>query len=46
MNIDECVERLCINMVMCFDRINDFECSCFLGYIGKICGVNIDECVS
>lgn len=31
---------------MCVDGVNDFRCVCRIGFIGKDCVVNIDDCVN
>lgn len=34
-----------MNNVICKDEVDDFFCLCFVGYIGKICENDIDECM-
>lgn len=34
----------CKNNATCLNKVNNFECVCPLGYTGKDCSINIDEC--
>lgn len=34
----------CQNNGLCINLVNDFQCSCALGYSGKNCEININEC--
>lgn len=45
-NIDECANVTCANYGLCIDGINSFVCKCPVGYAGKLCEVDIDECMS
>lgn len=31
--------------IRCQDRVNDYLCVCLVGYKGKNCLINIDDCV-
>ncbi|CAG0915687.1 unnamed protein product [Notodromas monacha] len=39
-----CYDAECRNGASCEDAVNNFECRCSLGYEGRYCEVNIDEC--
>lgn len=43
-NIDECESNPCLNGAECLDGINNYTCSCVLGFTGRNCEINIDEC--
>ncbi|KAK2139032.1 hypothetical protein LSH36_2109g00005, partial [Paralvinella palmiformis] len=42
--IDECSPNPCLNGAYCRELVNDFECNCTDGYIGKTCGTDVDLC--
>lgn len=44
MNIDDCASAPCQNAGTCQDGVNDYTCSCTLGYTGKNCSVRSDAC--
>jgi len=44
-DIDECESSPCQNGGVCTDKVNAFECDCAAGYTGRLCAVEIDECL-
>lgn len=36
-DIDECESNPCMNGGNCIDRINGYQCSCMISYIGQHC---------
>ena len=42
--INNCEPNPCKNNFVCTDLIDDFMCSCQLGYTGKQCETNVDDC--
>ena len=44
MEIDECESSPCQNGATCNDLLDDFNCSCPIGFTGAVCDVNIDDC--
>lgn len=36
-DIDECATNPCANKIRCIDHVNDYECICLAGYVGKNC---------
>lgn len=45
-DIDDCINVTCKNGGSCKDGINNYTCSCQLGYTGNWCETDIDDCVS
>ncbi|KAE8294867.1 Delta-like protein C [Larimichthys crocea] len=43
-NIDDCAGNPCRNAGTCIDGINDFTCTCTLGYTSKDCSVRTSAC--
>ena len=43
--IDHCVSAPCLNQGKCTNLRNDFSCECELGYRGKRCQEEKNECV-
>ena len=43
---DECSSNPCLNGAKCKDAVNGFSCSCFAGFTGTLCEIQIDECSS
>ncbi|XP_069613631.1 growth arrest-specific protein 6 isoform X2 [Ranitomeya imitator] len=43
---DQCSSKPChvLGFDMCLDLLGDFYCSCKKGWMGKTCGIDIDEC--
>ncbi|XP_052792518.1 fibropellin-3-like [Mya arenaria] len=44
-DVNECASFPCANGV-CSDHVGYFTCSCFPGYTGTCCAINIDDCQS
>ena len=42
---DECASRPCENNGVCTDLINAFDCTCFPGFTGPTCALDVDECL-
>ena len=46
-DVDECsVSNPCQNGASCHNRVGGYWCSCFAGWTGTHCEVNIDDCAS
>lgn len=41
-----CDSQPCLNLGLCQDQFNEFNCSCRAGWEGKVCESEIDECSS
>ncbi|XP_066252818.1 protein crumbs [Euwallacea similis] len=47
LDIDDCVNKPCLNGGICTDELNNFNCDCSrTGYTGRLCEVNINECIA
>ncbi len=44
--MNDCSMAPCLNGGTCVDRVNDFECRCPAGFVGKLCQTNIDDCLN
>ena len=44
LNIDNCASLPCLNSGECIDLIDDYQCNCQTGYIGKNCQHEVDVC--
>ena len=44
LEINNCEPNPCKNNFVCTDLIDDFMCTCQLGYTGKQCETNVDDC--
>lgn len=42
---DECLTNPCINAVSCTNLVGDYHCKCRVGWMGKNCDQNINDCV-
>lgn len=38
-DIDDCVGEPCLNEGTCIDAVNDYSCTCAVGYTGKNCAI-------
>ena len=45
-NIDECHNVTCRNNGKCIDLVADFLCVCPIGFDGRYCENNIDDCTN
>lgn len=44
LNIDNCASLPCLNNGECIDLVDDYQCNCQTGYIGKNCQHEVDVC--
>lgn len=44
LDIDSCKLDLCIYGI-CKDILDGFECKCYVGFYGKMCDWNMDDCI-
>lgn len=42
---DECLTNPCINAISCTNLVGDYRCKCRVGWMGKNCDQNINDCV-
>ncbi|KAJ8924003.1 hypothetical protein NQ315_006779 [Exocentrus adspersus] len=42
---DECLTNPCINAISCTNLVGDYHCKCRVGWMGKNCDQNINDCV-
>ncbi|CAG2161586.1 unnamed protein product [Oppiella nova] len=42
--VNECISNPCLNRGICVDKVNDYECKCPKGYIGKRCETDVNVC--
>ncbi|CAH3179035.1 unnamed protein product, partial [Porites evermanni] len=41
---DDCYPKPCLNNGTCTDGVNDYNCTCVPGFVGKNCSNNTDDC--
>lgn len=42
--MDECNSNPCLNGATCTDNVASFTCTCPIGFTGKLCETNINDC--
>lgn len=42
---DECLTNPCINAISCTNLVGDYHCKCRVGWMGKNCDQNINDCI-
>lgn len=42
---DECLTNPCVNALSCTNLVGDYHCKCRVGWMGKNCDQNINDCV-
>lgn len=45
LDADECLRTPCINAISCANLVGDYRCKCRVGWMGKNCDTNINDCV-
>lgn len=43
-DVDECNSNPCLNGATCTDNVASFTCTCPIGFTGKLCETNINDC--
>lgn len=45
LDTDECQNNPCVNAIACTNFVGDYVCKCRVGWMGKNCDQNINDCV-